>query len=205
MLAVNSFIFDFGGVLYRNPDVQWMRRWQKFLGLSGDPFVNAFLDSPEESKLMKDMVLGKISEDEIWRMAAEQYHMAPAILNRIRKAIISKKRVNSDVVNFVKGLKPRFKTAILSNASDSARQIFEQLGLDRVMDVIIISAEEGLAKPDERIYLLALERLGVRPDQAVFLDDRLDNIAAAQKLGMKAVQFINTHQALSAMKIYTQG
>jgi epoxide hydrolase-like predicted phosphatase len=205
MSTVRAFLFDFGGVLYRNPDMHWMRRWQALLGLANDPVANAFLNSPEESPYMIDVMLGKISEDEIWAMAAERYHVAPVLLNRLRKGVISRKRINLEVVHFLEGLRPCYKTAILSNASNKARQMFtEPLRLDRVVDTMIISAEEGLAKPDERIYHVALNRLGALPEEAVFLDDRLENIEAAWRVGMQAVQFHDTAQALAAMNAFIQ-
>ena len=109
----------------------------------------------------------------------------------------------AEMVRFMAELRPRFKTAILSNASDGARKAFTEIfGLDQCVDTIIISAEEGLIKPDERIYRLALDRLGVRPEEAVFVDDRLVNVEAAQRLGLHAVQFCETQQALAELKAY---
>ena len=203
MLTVQAFIFDFGGVLYRNPEMHWMRRWQARLGLQNDAMVNAFLDSPEENPYMVDVMLGKTSEDELYRIAAERYHVSPMIMRYIRSKAFSKKRANTEVVRFMAELRPRFKTAILSNASDGARKLFTRtFGLDQHADTIIISAEEGMAKPDERIYRLALDRLGVRPEEAVFVDDRRVNVEAAQRLGLHAVQFCDTQQALADLRAY---
>ena len=73
-------------------------------------------------------------------------------------------------------------------------------GFDHLVDEIIISAEEGIAKPDERIYQIALDKMGVEPEEAVFLDDLSANVEAARQLGMKAVQFLDTSQALSEIR-----
>jgi epoxide hydrolase-like predicted phosphatase len=203
MLPVKAFIFDFGGVLYRNPEMDWMRRWQKRLGLQDDAMMNAFLDSPEENPYMIDVMSGKTSEDELYRIAAERYHISPMIMRYIRRKAFSKKRENAELVRFMAELRPRFKTAILSNASDGARKLFTRtFGLDQHVDTIVISAEEGMAKPDERIYWLVLDRLGVRPEEAVFVDDRRVNVEAAQRLGMHAVQFCDPQQALAELKAY---
>jgi epoxide hydrolase-like predicted phosphatase len=203
MLPVKAFIFDFGGVLYRNPDMYWMRRWQKRLGLQDDAMVNAFLVAPEENPYMIDVMSGKTSEDELYHIAAERYHVSLPIIRYIRRKAFSKKRENSEMVRFMSDLRPRFKTAILSNASDGARKVFtETFGLHECVDTMIISAEEGMIKPDERIYWLALDRLGVRPEETVFLDDRRVNVEAAQRLGMHAVQFCDSQQALAELKAY---
>jgi len=56
-------------------------------------------------------------------------------------------------------------------------------------DALVWSFEHGMAKPDPAIYRLVLEKLNVRPDESLFLDDKLLNVEAAQTLGMKAIQF----------------
>lgn len=180
-----------------------MRRWTKLLGLKDDPVVNALLAEPEESPFVMDLMLGKITEDDIWQIAADRYHVSAAMAKRIRRGVLSKKRGNFEMVNFLAGLRPQYKTAILSNASSNARQIFsEVMNVDHLVDMMIISAEEGLIKPDERIYHLALERLGVGPEEVVFLDDRLVNVEAARRLGMYAIHFNNTAQALADLQVY---
>jgi putative hydrolase of the HAD superfamily len=63
-----------------------------------------------------------------------------------------------------------------------------------------ISAEIGVAKPDVRVYEYALEKLGVKPAEAVFVDDVEKNIAACQALGMHGVLFRTSEQALSDVK-----
>lgn len=59
---------------------------------------------------------------------------------------------------------------------------------DRFRD-IVVSGREKLIKPDPAIYRLALERFGLRPDEAIFIDDRADNIEAAERLGIYGHHF----------------
>jgi epoxide hydrolase-like predicted phosphatase len=114
---------------------------------------------------------------------------------------MSRQRLNHEVTSFLGSLRPRYRTAILSNAGSDARQMFtDRFGFDKLVDTIIISAEERVAKPDARIYQIALERLGVAPEEAVFLDDLAVNVAAAIGLGIRAVQFHNTRQALAEVR-----
>jgi putative hydrolase of the HAD superfamily len=76
------------------------------------------------------------------------------------------------------------------------RQVLtERWKIADAFDELIISAEVGIAKPDPRIYHLALERLGVAAGEAVFVDDFLENIDAAQALGLHTVHFRNPDQA----------
>ena len=100
-------------------------------------------------------------------------------------------------------LRPRYKVGIISNAWSDARLVLNRkFNLDSYVDDAIYSAEVKLAKPDARIYQLALERLGVQAEEAVFVDDVLENVQAAQALGMRGVQFKSTEQTIHDVKRY---
>ena len=67
-------------------------------------------------------------------------------------------------------------------------------------DDIVVSGEIGIVKPDEKIYRYAIERFELsHPQQAVFIDDRLENIEAAAAFGIKGIHFINPEQMLAEL------
>lgn len=81
-------------------------------------------------------------------------------------------------------------TAMLSNMGvELARHIRRDRRLEDWFDVVIVSGEVRCLKPDARIYRLCLERLDLEPAQALFVDDRPENVAAAARLGMRTVHF----------------
>jgi putative hydrolase of the HAD superfamily len=81
-------------------------------------------------------------------------------------------------------------TAILSNMGDNVLAGVERaFGWIHRFDVLIWSYQWHMAKPNHAIYRLVLDKLGVRPEETLFLDDKLVNVEAAQALGMKALQF----------------
>lgn len=105
------------------------------------------------------------------------------------------------MARFLRSLRSRYKIALLSNAWSEARRDFRRLfQLHTFVDRQIFSAEEWLAKPDERFYLLALARLGAQPEEVIFLDDRLENVEAARRLGMQAILFEQNEQAIDAVR-----
>ena len=63
----------------------------------------------------------------------------------------------------------------------------------------MISAEEGLVKPEPEIYILAAQRLATRPERCVFVDDIPENIQAAEGLGMRGVLFTETESSLARL------
>ena len=72
-------------------------------------------------------------------------------------------------------------------------------------DLVVYSHEEGIAKPDPRIYTRACDRLGVRPEHAVFLDDDEACVARAGVVGMQAVQLETTAQAIAELDLHLDG
>ena len=83
-----------------------------------------------------------------------------------------------------------YKTAVISdNYRELVDFIVGEYRLEEIFDVLVFSNELGIKKPDKRIFLSALKRLRVRPQEAVFIDDISRNVGAARSLGMKAIYF----------------
>ena len=88
----------------------------------------------------------------------------------------------------LESLRGRFRLGVIANQSEGTQRRLREWGLAHYFDVIVSSAEEGLEKPDPRIFHLALERAGCAPEQAIMVGDRLDNdIVPAKRLGMKTI------------------
>lgn len=82
------------------------------------------------------------------------------------------------------------KTAILSNGvPEVMARVVSDRPLTPLFDVVVVSYELGHAKPEREIYDATLARLGVAPGEALFVDDRAENIAAARDLGLRAFHF----------------
>jgi putative hydrolase of the HAD superfamily len=72
--------------------------------------------------------------------------------------------------------------------------------IDELFEVVVDSAFVGMRKPDPAIYELTAHRLGVRPQECVFVDDLEINCDAARELGMAAVRFESTDQAIPELR-----
>jgi epoxide hydrolase-like predicted phosphatase len=93
-------------------------------------------------------------------------------------------------------------TAALTNnwaTSDGERSGTRLASLGSYFDVVVESAVEGLRKPDPRIYELTCARLGVEPDEAVFLDDLGVNLKSARTLGMATIKVADVRRALEEL------
>lgn len=97
-------------------------------------------------------------------------------------------RLYPDAAACLEQLRKRYKIGIIANQVPGTAKRLEQHGVLQFIDLVIASAEEGVAKPDLRIFELALERSGCQPEEAVMIGDRIDNdIIPAKQLGMHTV------------------
>jgi epoxide hydrolase-like predicted phosphatase len=89
--------------------------------------------------------------------------------------------------NLLPELKNKYKLAVVNNGNAVAKKYWKEKFDFAIFDIFINSAEEGIKKPDPKIFLLACEKLNVKPEECLFMDDSLKNVKAAKNLGMKAI------------------
>lgn len=193
-MPMRAVIFDVGGVLLRTDNGMAHRAWEQRLGLPAEGLTVAVWRSQAGDRA----VVGDGDAPTVWQSFAAEHRLTPAELAQLQADFYGGERVDPELVQFVRSLRPRYKTALLSNAYANARELFtHKLRIHDITDELIISAEVGLAKPDPRMYLLAAERLGVQPHQAIFVDDVPGNVEAAQAVGMIGIQFRSTAQTIT--------
>jgi putative hydrolase of the HAD superfamily len=169
----------------RTVDASGRRKWEQKLGLplyTVDRVVHG-------SRSWKQAQSGLISHADYWADVAAQLGLDEAALVEFRRDYFSGDQLDQDMVRFIRDLRPRFKTALLSNASPRLSNLLEKLEVVDLFDVIVISGQVGVQKPDPAIYHVTLERLGLAPQETIFVDDFARNIEAAQALGMETLHF----------------
>lgn len=94
----------------------------------------------------------------------------------------------SDATKCLEILSSRYKIGIIANQSLGTKERLEQHGILQYIDLVIASAEEGVAKPDKQIFEIALDRSNCKPNNAVMIGDRIDNdIVPAKIMGMHTI------------------
>src|SRR5260370_28414283 len=97
-------------------------------------------------------------------------------------------KLNPAMIQFLVQMRPRYKLATICNGG-SREAMNRKFRLNDLMDLMVFDEEEGVAKPDARMYLRTLLRLGVQPEEVVFVDDKMENVEAASQLGMHSIHF----------------
>lgn len=182
---IKAVLFDYGGVI----------KVGHVLSLD---LAKIFDISEEEVKIKKEEInkvgeqasKGTITDDQLFLKISE-------ILDKPlpRNYLAMAKKLYSDTFVFIpeildlaKNLKLRgIKTAVLSNIgkfhSDVTR---EKNGYDE-FDPVILSYEVKMRKPEPEIYKLALEKVGAKPEECIFIDDKEENLVPARQLGIATV------------------
>lgn len=198
-MPIRAVIFDVGGVISRVDDLSKIRALEARLGLAEKVLFKIIFGTEAAARAM----IGQLSSAELWQHVGNTLNLSAGQLAELERDFWAGWQLDAELIRFIRSLRPRYKTALLSNALSDAREAFiNQFGLGDAVDAMIISAEEGVAKPGARIYQIALERLDVQPGQAVFVDDAAENVQAAQAIGMYSVQFKNTMQMIADIKRY---
>lgn len=98
-------------------------------------------------------------------------------------------KLYDDIESVLRSLCERgYNIGVIANQAAGTQKRLENWGLMKYIQLVIASAEEGVAKPDKRIFKIALERSMCSPDGAVMIGDRIDNdIIPAKKMGMAMI------------------
>ncbi len=186
MAVIKAVVFDFGGVLVRTESAALRRQWEAQLGLGDHELDRVIFDSDVAIRA----TAGDGTNDDVWEYVARTLKLDPDQGAVLYHDFWADDQLDQDLVALLASLRPRYQTAILSNAWSNGRDIIVgRYGLGSAVDAIIISAEERLAKPDRRLFQLTAERLGAQPAEALFVDDYLPNVEGARAAGWQAIHF----------------
>jgi putative hydrolase of the HAD superfamily len=151
---------------------------------------------------------GEVSELAVWQYLEADLDLARHGMTwqKFQTEFFAEDFLDEELMALIRGVRPGLKTGLISNAWSGLREIlYTRVPIADAFDVIVISAEEKIAKPDPRIYHMALERLGVPAAEAIFLDDFSENIQAANALGMIGVHFQSGAQAQRDIRALLDG
>jgi putative hydrolase of the HAD superfamily len=101
---------------------------------------------------------------------------------------------------FIHKLRSRIRTGVISNSWLGSRRAMAKWITSEMFDAIIFSSEEKVRKPEAAIYRVALDRLGLAPDEAMFFDDFPENVDAAGRIGIEAFIFQGAHQTIERLR-----
>jgi epoxide hydrolase-like predicted phosphatase len=190
-MTIEAVIFDLGGVLLRTADFSPRNQLAACLNMSRYELENFIFGGESGERAQR----GEITVQEHWENLQRQINYSSQDFKALLDKFFAQDALDQELMGYVRWLHKTYKTGLLSNAWDDLRQVIaEKWHFEDAFDAIIISAEVKLAKPDPRIFQLALDRLEVEADQVIFVDDFERNVEGANALGMHGIQFQTPQQ-----------
>lgn len=184
MEKINAVIFDWGGVLIEDPAPALFKYCAKAFGVNVEQYVAAF------DICINDFQTGAVTEKQFWANMAKHLSVPmPKKDSLWTEAFIAAYKPRQEMFSLAGRLrKTGCKTAILSNTEMPVVQIINKQKYDS-FDVTVLSCLEGMAKPGREIYDFTLNRLGVSARQALFIDDKPENVDGAKRAGLQTIFF----------------
>ena len=197
---IRAVLFDFGGVILSSP-FEAFAAYERRVGLPMDFIRTVNSTNPDDNawaRLERSEVDldGFVSEFETEALALG--HSVDG--NEVIACLAGE--VRPRMVTALRTIKAHHRTALLTNnfltgnpdwsggANGSILELF---------DVVVESAQVGVRKPEQRFYEIALERLGVPAESAVFLDDLGVNLKPARDMGMTTIKVVDPDVALDEL------
>src|ERR1044071_7041825 len=195
-MSIKVVVFDLGGGIVRTEFQAPRQLLADRLGMEYEDLNKIVFDS--ESGLKAS--IGEISSEDHWSSVIKRLKRPASELAAIRDEFFAGDIVDRNLVEYIRSLRGKYKTGLISNAWGDLRDFIVREKFDDVFDKMIISAEVGAVKPEPKIFQIALEQFGVKPNEAVFVDDFLINVEGAEKVGIKAIHFKDPESALKQLK-----
>jgi len=201
MTTIAAVVFDYGNVLSVRPEPGDFRPMQSLTGLDDEIFGRLYWRHREEYDR------GALDGSSYWARIGEaggKRFAAAEIEAMIAEDIALWTRINPVVLLWASSLRENgLKMGILSNMpvniSSYLRDSAEWL---RCFHHLLFSCEVGLIKPEAAIYKECLKRIGAKPEETLFIDDRPVNVEAARTAGMQAVVFQSADQLASDVSAF---
>lgn len=190
-MAIRAIIWDLGGVIVRTQDAASREELATEFGVTRAELEMSVFGGDAGNRAQR----GEISSAELWEYNRQKFGLSAQGLIDFRRRFFEGDVVDYKLIDYIRSLKQDYTSALLSNAFSDLRDLISRLWkIEDAFHTLTISAEEGVMKPDALIYKIALERCGVEPAQAIFIDDFPHNIEGAKAVGMQGILFQNPEQ-----------
>ncbi|MBT3187470.1 MAG: HAD family phosphatase [Anaerolineae bacterium] len=198
-MSIKVVIFDMGGVLVRTEDTAPRAALGLRFGKTYTELDQIFFGNKSSLRASRGEISARDHMQHVMR-TLDLPETDESIDAFVDEFFIGDE-VDREIIDYIESLCPRYKTVMLSNAWDNLRKILiNKWKIADAFDEIFISAEMGFAKPDPKIYEMVLDKLDVAPEETVFIDDFIENIEAACKLGMHGIHFQAPDVAMAELK-----
>jgi len=197
MNSFNAIIFDMGEVLVKTFDRYPRTKLANQFNLSYEELEKLVYLSESAT----DAMAGKISEYSHFKYVLNVLGNPDMSVSDFQRAFWGGDNIDQEIIAFISSLKNHYRLGLLSNAMETTRErLTQSYDLMKYFHISIFSYEVKLVKPNPEIYRIMLEKLDVSPSETIFVDDMIENIEAAEILGIKTIHAKSTNKTIIAIK-----
>ncbi len=184
---MRGLLVDFGGVLTTNV-FQSFKEFAAGEGLPPDTIKRAFKEDREALALLRRLEKGELDAPEFEPLFAERIGVKGDRVEGLVERLFAGVGPEERMLGAVKAAHDNgIKTGLISNSWGGSGIHYDGTPLEELFDAVVISGDVGMHKPQPEIFRLGAERIGVPPEDCVFVDDLRENCAGAEAVGMKAI------------------
>lgn len=199
--VARGLLFDWGGVLTTNLFAGFAAFCQEE-GIDPGLLREKFLGDPEAQEMLFAFETGEMEEPEFERRLAALLGLAPERAEGFNDRIFDRIGEDRPMIEALRNARGRgLRTGLLSNSWGTHRYPRHLFG--ELFDAVVISGEEGMRKPDARIYELAIGRMELPAHEIVFVDDLDHNLGPARELGLLTIHHRDTDETLAELERLT--
>ena len=196
-MSIRAVFFDLGGVIVRTEYQTPREHLAERLGMEYDDLNRIVFDSETGHQAS----IGVITSVQHWEAVMKRLKRPYEEMSAIRDEFYAGDIVDRQILDFLRSLRGKYKTGLISNAWGDLRDYLVREKMDDAFDHIIISAEVGVAKPEAKIFQIALKQAEVSPNEALFVDDFYVNIEGCEKVGIQGIHFTDAGSTLKQLKL----
>ena len=190
-MTITAFIFDFGNVICSFDPRYFLLRAQKYSTL---PPEGLLLSLTQAHSIMRDYETGLLTSDEFYGRICSTCRLAVSRDDFIRAYTQIFAPIPSTYA-LIRELRPHYRLGLLSNTNEWHFEYgIKPTEVFPLFDTVTLSYEVKAMKPARRIYLDAINKLGVAPAACVYIDDSAVNVATADRLGFSTIHFESPRQ-----------
>ena len=205
--SIHAVLWDFGGVFTSSP-FEAFNRLEEELGLPKD-FIRSVNATNHETNAWAQLEANEVSREEFDGLFRKESEALGHSVSGAEVLTLLSGKLRPRMVNVLASCKEHFKVGCITNNikpsnpeqnTPATRQFTETGPVMEMFDIIIESSIEGVRKPDPRIYEIACDRLGVKAENCVFLDDLGVNLKPARAMGMTTIKVVDPDDAISELE-----
>ena len=188
---IRAIIFDFAGVI----GTEGYSLWAKEKKSQGIEATSTYFHDISNRLDRGDITREEFTQDLSKKVGTDS--------KKIWGEMFKKIKINHELLNIITKLRKNYKIGLLTNYNYLwMNELFSIYKLEKYFDSKVISSLHRVIKPEKKIYQISLELLKIKPDEAIFFDDRQRNIDGGESVGIKSFLFTTNQKLIEDLKTY---